>query len=54
MNIYIITLRDAAGREREFRMIASTSQSACNQALLRIERETGRKDWMVAHCIEAL
>lgn len=52
MNIYVVTLRDADGKERETRLVASTSQSACNQALLRIERDTGRKTWMVAHCTE--
>jgi hypothetical protein len=54
MNVYTVTLRDADGREREVRLIASTANSASNQALLRIERETGRKTWMVARCIEAL
>jgi hypothetical protein len=52
MNIYVVTLRDADGKERETRLVASTSQSACNQALLRVERDTGRKTWMVAHCTE--
>jgi hypothetical protein len=52
MNVYTVVVRDADGKEREHRLIASTSQSACNQALLRVERETGRKTWMVASCVE--
>ena len=48
MNVYIVTVRDAVGREREIRVVASTDTSASNQALLRVERETGRKDWQVS------
>jgi hypothetical protein len=52
MNVYTVTVRDADGKERTERLVASTSQSASNQALLRVERETGRKTWMVAHVHE--
>ena len=48
MTTHIVTVRDAVGRERDIRVVASTETSACNQALLRVERETGRKDWQVA------
>ena len=48
MEVHIVTVRDAVGREREIRVVATTEQSASNQALLRVERETGRKDWQVA------
>ena len=49
MNVYIVTVRDAVGREREVRIVASNDTSASNQALLRVQRETGRKDWQVVH-----
>ena len=45
MEVHIVTVRDAVGREREVRVVASTENSAATQALLRVERETGRKDW---------
>ena len=48
MQAYEVTVRNAVGRERTLRVVASTETSASNQALLRIERETGAKDWMVA------
>ena len=48
MEAHIVTVRDAVGREREIRVVASTEQSASNQALLRVQRDTGRKDWQVA------
>ncbi len=48
MDVHIVTVRDAVGRERVLRVVASTETSASNQALLRVERETGRKDWQVA------
>lgn len=53
MEVWIVTLRNAVGRERQERVVASTAQSASNQALLRVLRETGQKDWMVALVIEA-
>ena len=51
MKPYDVTVRNAAGRERVIRVVASTDQSASNQALLRVERETGaaKGEWTVAH-----
>lgn len=52
MKVYVVTLRNAAGREREERVVASTDTSASNQALLRVERETGAKDWQVSKVLD--
>jgi len=49
MKPYDVTVRNAAGRERVIRVVASTDTSASNQALLRVKRETGATDWQVAH-----
>ena len=52
MNPYTVIVRDGAGREREYAIVASNSTSASNQGLLRAERESGRKDWMVVSATE--
>ena len=41
-----VVCRNAAGRERTVRVVASTGTSAATQALLRIKRETGQTDWL--------
>lgn len=50
MNVYEVTIRNPVGGEMVYRVVASTETSASNQALLRVQRETGcAKDvWMVA------
>jgi hypothetical protein len=48
MNVWNVTVRNAVGRERIERIVASTESSACTQALLRVKRETGADDWQVA------
>jgi hypothetical protein len=48
MTVFVVTLRNAVGRERTERVVASTETSACNQAVLRVTRETGQNDWQVA------
>lgn len=55
MTAYIVTVRNAAGREREERVVASTEESACRQAVLRVERETGAKkgDWQAVKTLPA-
>lgn len=53
MNPYTVTLRDSDGKEREERVVASTAQSASNQALLRVRRATGRDTWQVVTANEA-
>lgn len=54
MQPYIVTLRNAVGRERTERVVASTAQSASNQALLRVVRETGaaKGEWQVVSATE--
>lgn len=54
MTPHEVTLRNAAGRERVERIMASTETSASNQALLRVERETGQKDWQVVKVLPAV
>ena len=53
MTPYTVTLRDADGKERAERIVASTATSASNQALLRVRRETGRDTWQVVTANEA-
>jgi len=53
MQPYTVTLRDADGKERQERVVASTAQSASTQGLLRVQRETGRKTWLVVSANEA-
>jgi hypothetical protein len=53
MTPHLVTVRDAVGREREVRVVATTEQSACTQAILRVERETGRKDWQAVKVLPA-
>ena len=50
---WIVTVRNAVGNEREIRIVASTGNSACTQALLRVKRETGQTDWLAVREVEA-
>ena len=54
MVVYIVTLRNAAGRERVERIVATTAQNASNLGLLRIERETGapKGEWQVVSALD--
>lgn len=54
MTVHIVTLRNAVGRERDERIVATTENSAATQALLRVERETGKKgDWQAVRVMPA-
>lgn len=53
MQPYTVILRDADGKERTERVVASTAGSASTQGLLRVQRETGRKTWQVVSANEA-
>lgn len=53
MTVYVVTLRRADGRERIEKIVATTEQSASNQALLRVKRALGESDWMVATVLPA-
>jgi len=53
MNVWIVRLRNDVGREREERIVASSGTSACTQAILRVQRETGAKDWYAVTALEA-
>ena len=54
MNTYLVTLQNDVGRQREERVVATTAQSASNQALLRVVREIGPlHTYLVLHAIEA-
>lgn len=54
MNVYEVTLRNAAGRERTERVVATTANSASNQALMRVEKLLGHTDWMVVSALEVV
>lgn len=51
IELYTVTLRNAAGREREERVVATSDRGASNAALKRVERETGERDWQVARVL---
>ena len=53
MRPWSVRLRNDAGREREERIVASTGTSAATQAILRVQRETGQKDWYAVTVLEA-
>lgn len=54
MQPYVVVLRNAAGRERTERVVASTANSASTQAILRVTRETGapKGEWQVVSASE--
>ena len=53
MKTYEVTLQSETGRQRVERVVASTAQSASNQALLRVNRELGAgHKFLVLHALE--